>query len=155
LEAQVNFPTAVKTCLRKYSTFSGIASRSEYWYFWLFNFLASAIFFFAGLGVLRSLWFLAFVVPGLAVAVRRLHDTGRSAWWLLSAIIPPLLIILLCLPDSTKNEKYLNGQSISSARPLVTEENVTTSNSHCLSCYKLRLPGQTYCTGCGAKFTED
>jgi len=151
----VNFPTAVRTCLKKYSTFTGVASRSEYWYFWLFNLLASVILDLIGLGVLRFLWFLALVVPGLAVAVRRLHDTGRSAWWLLSGIIPPLLIVLLCLPDSIKNDKYTGGQITTSARSSITEENVATSNSHCLACSKLRLPGQTYCTGCGAKFAED
>ena len=151
----MNFPTAIKTCLKKYSTFSGVASRSEYWYFWLFNLLASVLLDLIGLGVLRFLWFLAFVVPGLAVAVRRLHDTGRSAWWLLSGIIPPLLIVLLCLPDSIKNDRYTDGQTTTSAGPSITEEDVTTSNSHCLSCHKLRLPGQTYCTGCGAKFAED
>lgn len=151
----MNFPTAVRTCLKKYSTFTGVASRSEYWYFWLFNFLASVILELIGLGVLRFLWFLVFALPGLAVAVRRLHDTGRSAWWLFSAIIPPLFVVLLCLPDSVKNDKYTNGQSTTSARPSITEDNVTTSHSHCPSCGKLRLPGQTYCTGCGAKFAEN
>ncbi|HVB51032.1 MAG TPA: DUF805 domain-containing protein [Acidimicrobiales bacterium] len=151
----MNFPTAVRTCLKKYSTFTGVASRSEYWYFWLFNFLASVILDLIGLGVLRFLWFLALAVPGLAVAVRRLHDTGRSAWWLLSAIIPPLFVVLLCLPDSVKNDRYMTGQSTTSARPSITEDSVTTSGSHCPSCNKLRLPGQTYCTGCGAKFAEN
>jgi hypothetical protein len=150
----MNFPTAVRTCLRKYATFSGIASRPEYWYFFLFNFGGSIILALVGLGPLRILWALAWLLPGLAVAVRRFHDTGRSAWNLLWAFIFPVYIILLCLPDNVKNAKYTNGEVSLYAKPQVTEASVTNSSSHCLSCYKLRLPGQAYCTGCGAKFED-
>ena len=82
-----------KLALSKYADFEGRSRRSEYWYFVLF---ASLIGFAAGLvaGVLAGIvgeWvaFLAyipslyFLVPNLAVAVRRLHDVGRSGWWLL------------------------------------------------------------------------
>lgn len=81
-----------------YADFSGRARRTEFWHFVLFNFIASVI---AGVldralflhgphsvGILRTLYTLAVLVPGLAVGARRLHDTGRSAWWLLLALVP-------------------------------------------------------------------
>jgi len=151
----MNFTTAVRTCLKKYSTFSGVAARSEYWYFILFVGLGNLLFSISALLLLRIIWGLAFLLPNLAVTVRRLHDTGRSAWWLLTAFILPWFIVLMCLSDEMTNSKYAGDRIDSPSRPLVTEENVTTSNTHCLSCYKLRLPGQTYCAGCGAKFTQD
>lgn len=91
---------------KKFAQFSGRARRSEYWYFTLFNILASialgildAIFGTfsadAGMGVLGGLYTLAVIIPSLAVSVRRLHDTGRSGWWLLIALIPLVGLVLL------------------------------------------------------------
>ena len=72
----MSFPEAVQTVLtKKYADFSGRARRSEFWWFALFNAIGSPI-----LGLIVSL---ALLLPGLAVAARRLHDTGRSGWWLL------------------------------------------------------------------------
>ncbi|MER6464545.1 DUF805 domain-containing protein [Streptomyces sp. NPDC001288] len=100
--------------LRKYATFSGRARRSEFWLFTLFNGLAVLL---AGIldGVLGwGLWltfvYLLFVfVPTLAVAVRRLHDTGRAGWWLLIALIPFGGIVLLVfdvLEGTSGRNKY-------------------------------------------------
>ncbi|MDD9884825.1 MAG: DUF805 domain-containing protein [Gammaproteobacteria bacterium] len=93
----MDFGTAIKTCFRKYADFSGRATRAEYWWFVLFVVLVSL-----GLGVidcsvlgsgcdidtfgygaLSWLWILAILLPDLAVGARRLHDIGRSGWWLL------------------------------------------------------------------------
>src|ERR1700728_3065412 len=93
----LSFATAVRTCLRKYATFSGVAIRPEYWWFVLFEFLGSIIIGFTGVVALRLIWALALLLPGLAVAVRRLHDTGRSAWWILTGLLWPWLVVLLCL----------------------------------------------------------
>jgi uncharacterized membrane protein YhaH (DUF805 family) len=84
---------AVATCLGKYATFRGRASRPEFWWFWLFVFLSNvaAVVVDSALGtpfVVTAIVVLALVVPGLAAAVRRLHDTGRSGWWYLVAFIP-------------------------------------------------------------------
>ena len=85
----MNFWTAVKSCFRQYVGFSGRAARSEYWLWVLFCGVISAVL--HGLeggaaqgspGPIGSAWSLATFLPGLAVAVRRLHDTGRSGWWL-------------------------------------------------------------------------
>ena len=86
--------------LRRFSEFSGRSRRREYWMFLLMNIIISfALGFidglrgsdvFFGLGVLGTLYVLAILVPGIAVAVRRLHDTGRSGLWLLVGLIPIL-----------------------------------------------------------------
>lgn len=89
--------------LKKYADFSGRARRKEYWMFLLVNMLISiALGFVAGfvggtLGLssnmstaLALVYSVAIFVPSLAVSVRRLHDTGRSGWWLLIGLVPIL-----------------------------------------------------------------
>lgn len=92
---------AIKTCLRKYADFSGRASRSEYWWFFLFAVIVTGLFgildraifgFDAKAGqaprVLSGLFQLAILLPMLAAAWRRMHDTGRPGWYVL---LPMLL----------------------------------------------------------------
>lgn len=89
--------------LRKYAVFSGRSRRSEYWFFVLFNVVASislgivdgVLGIGGGVGLLSVVYSLAVLVPGLAVSVRRLHDTGRSGWWLLIAMVPVIGAIAL------------------------------------------------------------
>lgn len=88
--------------LKRYADFQGRSRRKEYWMFYLFYILASAallmldMFGTGGIGaVLYSLFALALIIPSLAVGVRRLHDTGRSGWWLLIALIPLIGAIVL------------------------------------------------------------
>ena len=90
------FGQAVKSCLNQYCGFKGRASRAEYWWFILFCGLVSVVLvsvdlvlfsatqseFFATTGF-GGIWNLAMFLPSLAVLVRRLHDTGKSAWWML------------------------------------------------------------------------
>lgn len=147
----MNFATAVRTCLRKYATFTGTASRPEYWWFFLFNVIGGVVFSLTGVVALRTLWSLALVVPGLAVGVRREHDAGRSGWWILTLAIPPWGIILLCYPTKVLDNKY----ALDRATPMVTEASLTSSAAKCPTCGKMRLPGQNYCMGCGAKFSDD
>ena len=118
----MNFIQSISTCMRKYVTFSGRATRSEFWWFYLFTVLVNLVassqassfvptlldgqdmtenessyflnnFFFLYLSTITSLILL---LPSLAVAVRRLHDVGRSGLWILIAFtvigIIPLLI---------------------------------------------------------------
>ena len=86
-------------CLKQYLDFSGRAQRMEFWMFVLFNFLISLglaiIDYVIGLGFLQPLYGLAVLIPAIAVSVRRLHDTGRSGWWLLIGLIPLIGIIIL------------------------------------------------------------
>ena len=100
--------------LRRYADFSGRSRRREYWMFFLFNMLISlavwsllAITFLAGLSetemtvimtpvfIVYGLVVLGFMIPGIAVTVRRLHDTDRSGWFILMGLIPLVGAILL------------------------------------------------------------
>lgn len=109
------FGKAISTCFRKYVTFSSRANRPEFWWFTLFVVLGAcltttldgAVFrpdeyleFGIRFGLytywpLNSLFTLAIFLPGLAVSVRRLHDTDRSGWWVLLHFIPLVGTIIL------------------------------------------------------------
>lgn len=120
----LSFGEAVKTCFNKYVTFSGRARRSEYWYFYLFNTICGfvalgidmALGTFSwedGMGIVYGIYALAVLLPGLAVTFRRLHDTNRSAWWLLIGIIPLLgaIVLLVFLVQDSKPETNRFGAS--------------------------------------------
>lgn len=99
--------------LKKYAVFSGRARRKEYWYFVLFNILIGVLLgFVEGLiglapnspqSVLGTIYALAVLLPGLGVSVRRLHDTGKSGWWLLIALVPligGIVLLIFMVQDS-------------------------------------------------------
>jgi uncharacterized membrane protein YhaH (DUF805 family) len=84
----------------KYATFSGRARRKEYWMFFLINILVAIalaiIEAILGLpGILGGIYALALLIPGIAVTVRRLHDTGRTGWWILIGLVPVIGFIVL------------------------------------------------------------
>ena len=101
--------------LKKYADFSGRARRKEYWFFTLFNVIVSIVLTLgdaligtfseeAGLGLLSGLYSLAVFIPGLAVTVRRLHDTDHSGWWMLISFVPCvgfIILLVFLLTDST------------------------------------------------------
>jgi uncharacterized membrane protein YhaH (DUF805 family) len=95
--------------LKKYAVFGGRARRMEYWMFFLFNFIISfAIGFLESIigspMILSTIYSLAVFVPGLAVTVRRLHDTGKSGWWILIAFVPFvgwLILLIFMFIDGT------------------------------------------------------
>ena len=96
--------------LKKYAEFSGRARRKEYWMFILFNIIISFVISFvmgflsATLGRATStIYSLAVVLPSIAVAIRRMHDTGRSGWWILCPIAN---IVFLCLDSEPGSNKY-------------------------------------------------
>ena len=98
----VSFTQAITICLKeKYANFNGRARRSEYWYFFLFMFivnlaLQSTTLISETLGGLLVLVFsLAVFIPSLAVAVRRLHDSNKSAWYLLIGLIPLINLVFI------------------------------------------------------------
>lgn len=101
--------------LKKYAVFNGRARRKEYWFFVLFNIVASFILVSvdstigsfnptSGKGFLSGIYTLGVLIPGIAVSVRRLHDTGRSAWWLLIGLIPLIgtIILLIFMAQNSK-----------------------------------------------------
>jgi uncharacterized membrane protein YhaH (DUF805 family) len=110
----MGFAAAVKQALSRYATFSGRARRSEYWWFALFNTVVAVVVSIVdgvlGLTVFYPLAVLALILPGLAVGVRRLHDLGRSGWWLLIAFVPLvgaiLLIVWFCQDSQPQPNAY-------------------------------------------------
>ena len=106
--------------LRNYAVFRGRARRKEYWMFTLINIifiivvsLLDTIIFgihFDGVGPLYVIYFLGVFIPSLAVLVRRLHDVGKSGWWILIIFIPlvgAVWLFILTLLDSQPGEnKY-------------------------------------------------
>lgn len=118
----MNFIDSVSTCIKKSFKFSGRASRSEYWNFYLFQVILvlipsifpellnkdiekeNILFYLIGLIILLL------IPPYISVLVRRLHDTNRSGWWALIQFIPLLgaliIIILCCLPGTKGINKY-------------------------------------------------
>ena len=107
--------------LKNYAGFSGRARRKEYWMFALFNiiFVIAAMIIdnvigttMAGLpyGLFYFLYVLAIFIPGLAVGVRRLHDVGKSGWFMLIALIPIVggiwLLVLFCTDGVIGQNEY-------------------------------------------------
>ena len=96
----MNFMEAVTTVFSKYADFNGRAARPEFWWFALFNVIASTIVGFVsqaifGMDILSYIYALAVLLPGLGVAVRRLHNIDRSGWWILVGLIPLIGWVLL------------------------------------------------------------
>ncbi len=125
----MGFSESVKSVFSKYATFSGRASRSEYWYFVLFNLIITIPLFIVGAiigaliggsknGMMTALvvgyilvfiYSLAVIIPGIAVSVRRLHDSGKSGWLYLLVLIPYLggiVLFIFMLLGSEPDNKY-------------------------------------------------
>ena len=96
-------------CITKnYVNFSGRARRKEYWMFNLFNIIVCFVVILLDSllefnYVLILIYVLAILLPSYAVTVRRLHDTGKSGWWLLLMFVPfgNIILLIFCLIDST------------------------------------------------------
>lgn len=121
---------AAQRFFKKYAIFSGRASRSEYWWWALISAAVSTVFsLFISIGLtlnadssaalgtmaivgyaLSGLWFLATIVPGLALTARRLHDGDFSAWWMLVVLVPVagqvVLLILTLMPSKPEGQRF-------------------------------------------------
>lgn len=104
-----DFVGAIQDGFQRYFDFETRSTRSQYWY-WvlavvLFNTLVAGF-----LGLLGSLISVALIIPGVAVAVRRLHDSGRSGWWFLLIFLPVIgwivLIVFYCQPTSPETNQW-------------------------------------------------
>lgn len=112
-EANYGIMDWFKKGLRNYANFSGRARRKEYWYFVLVQMglviiamILDAIIFNSEIGLFYIVVALGLFLPGLAVTIRRLHDTSRSGWWFLISILPLIgsIILLVFLASDTKLE---------------------------------------------------
>lgn len=96
-----NFLDIVKN---KYTKFDGRARRKEYWYFFLVNLIASIILgiidMIIGMQILGSIWSLALLLPGIAVSIRRMHDVGKSGWF----ILIPIYNLILALTEGERHD---------------------------------------------------
>ena len=112
-EANYGIMDWFKKGLRNYANFSGRARRKEYWYFVLVQMglviiamILDAIIFNSETGLFYIVVALGLFLPGLAVTIRRLHDTSRSGWWFLLSILPLIgsIVLLVFLASDTKLE---------------------------------------------------
>ena len=102
-----------RVVLERYALFSGRAGRAEFWWFFLANLIVGAILSILGRAatifvILYALYGLALIIPSLAVSIRRLHDIGRSGWWILIGLIPIVGVIVLLIFHATAGEPQPN-----------------------------------------------
>ena len=100
----MSFAEAVKSVFSQYVNFQGRSRRSEYWYFCLFSFIVSTILSVLGqvtgnniFNTIAGIFGIAILLPSLGVAVRRLHDIGKSGWFVLINLIPVIGSIILII----------------------------------------------------------
>jgi uncharacterized membrane protein YhaH (DUF805 family) len=107
--------------LKNYAVFNGRARRKEYWFFYLFymifmivlvtiDAMTGSLSETTSLGLLSGIFMLSMIVPGVAVAIRRIHDTDRSGWWILISFIPLIggiwLLVLMVLDGTSGQNQY-------------------------------------------------
>lgn len=102
-----------RVVLERYAQFEGRAGRAEFWWFVLANLLVQVVLnILMGIAdiffILALLYGLAVLIPSLAVAIRRLHDTGKSGWFLLIGLIPIVGFILLIVFYATEGDAGAN-----------------------------------------------
>ena len=117
----MNLIESVKYCYKNYSNFKGRATRSEFWYFYLFFYLTIFLLTFISgiikegeaMFVIGAIFVLGSLIPFVAVTTRRLHDVGRSGWWQVLGAIPYVNIIAVivlifwwCLEGEKKKNFY-------------------------------------------------
>ena len=97
----MNFTQAISSGFNRYFDFRTRSSRSEYWYWTLFSIVVSVAaavldaLIFGGVAILDTISSFALLIPGIAVAARRLHDINRTAWWILIAFTIIGILLLL------------------------------------------------------------
>lgn len=157
--------------LKKYAVFSGRAQRKEFWYFTLFDCLAGFLVVYIAVGRFTGIWAapfywyligplmpphfsvyfwiytLAVIVPRIAVAVRRMHDVGKSGWYLLIVLIPiygVIRLLILLASDGKRGEKlHPEGEGDS--------KDDNKKSGYCTKCGKKKDADSKFCTSCGSK----
>lgn len=104
----------LKVLKEHYADFNGRSRRKEFWMFILFSFLfslaAGIVDNLLGITIISAIYGLAVLIPTIAAGIRRLHDTGKSGWWILIALIPLIgtiwLIVLLAMEGDHGSNEY-------------------------------------------------
>ena len=119
----MDFATSIKTCFSKYAVFSGRASRSEFWWFFLFGFIGGIVTVVVDVmilgysaednGPVNIIFTIITFLPYISVGARRLHDIDKSGWWQL-IVLTVIGIILLIIWWATvgKNKKNVHGSPL-------------------------------------------
>ena len=120
----MSFALSLRSCLRHYARFAGRAPRSEFWWFFLFTQIVEnvtrlldrilGLVLFEGSGPFEVVSMMALAVPYLAVLSRRLHDTGRSGWWMCAPPVPAVILLAFdgMLPSHDITAMVLFGMAI-------------------------------------------
>ena len=115
VQRRLSFQEAVTRAIQKnYCNFDGRASRSEFWWYFLFTFILGVVMTIAFhwnptvLNVVTGAVNLLLLLPGIGLSVRRLHDIGKSGWWLLLAFIPIIGSIILIVWDCQDSQMTSN-----------------------------------------------
>jgi uncharacterized membrane protein YhaH (DUF805 family) len=120
----MDIQTSIKTCFSKYATFSGRASRSEFWLFQLFTFLGSIVTLIIDVMILgfslddassptNLIFLLIVMIPSVAVGCRRLHDLNKSGWWqILYLTIIGIILLIIWWATQGENKKNKFGLPI-------------------------------------------
>ena len=117
----MDFQTSIKTCFKKYAEFSRRASRSEFWWFALFCFLASMVtaivdvtvfgYTWEQYGPMNTIFQLGVFIPSVAVGARRLHDINKSGWWqLIYLTVIGIILLIVWFASEGKNKKNKFGK---------------------------------------------
>ena len=108
-----NIKDAIILFFKNYVNFSGRSTRSEFWWWELVNIIISGALYALSLAtestLLYSLWGLAILVPGLALSIRRMHDIGKSGWWILISLVPfagVFIYLYLCAKASDGSNEW-------------------------------------------------
>lgn len=120
----------LKVVRDNYANFQGRARRQEYWMYALINLIIviilsmfDTLLFSSGNNFISGIYSLAVLLPGIAVSVRRLHDTDRSGWWLLLTFIPIvgviILLIFMCVEGDHANNRF--GSNPKALEPIESE----------------------------------
>jgi uncharacterized membrane protein YhaH (DUF805 family) len=111
----MSFLAAYESFWRRYLDFNGRTSRGDYWRVFAINMILNILFYFAAsqsaaAATVVFLYGLASLIPGIAINVRRLHDTNRRGWWLFALAVPiagPIFIlVLMALPGNQTENRF-------------------------------------------------
>lgn len=165
----MSFIDAISSVFKHYAVFRGRARRREYWYFFVFNSLVSTALSAIGIQEIMGLYFLVMLLPGLAVAVRRMHDTDHSGWFLLV----PIYNLILAFTEGTAGDNRFGSDpkaapgtrtaAVSAGRPAAGEVKhsapaastpatsvSTPAGKTCPSCGAVNAATASFCTSCGS-----